>query len=36
MLSIDKDSHNKKYIIFFIDNYSQYIYIYLLNNKNKA
>jgi len=27
------DSHGKKYFISFIDDYSRYMYLYLLNNK---
>ena len=29
----DMDSYGPKYFIFFIDDYSRYIYIYLLHNK---
>ena len=30
------DSHGQKYFIFFIDDYSRYIYLYMLHNKNEA
>ena len=30
------DSHNQKYFITFIDDYSRYMYLYLLHNKIKA
>ena len=32
----DMDAYYQKYFISFIDDYSQYMYLYLLNNKNKA
>ena len=34
--SLDMDSHGKKYFITFIDDYSRYIYLYMLHNKNLA
>lgn len=32
----DMDAHGQKYFITFIDDYSRYMYIYLLHNKNEA
>ena len=32
----DMDVYGLKYFISFIDDYSQYMYIYLLHNKNEA
>ncbi|KAF7839613.1 Retrovirus-related Pol polyprotein from transposon TNT 1-94 [Senna tora] len=34
--SPDMDSSNQKYFITFIDDYSRYMFLYLLNNKNEA
>ncbi|KAF7835748.1 Retrovirus-related Pol polyprotein from transposon TNT 1-94 [Senna tora] len=34
--SPDVDSSNQKYFITFIDDYSRYMFLYLLNNKNEA
>jgi hypothetical protein len=34
--SPDMDSHGQRYFIFFIDDYSQYMYLYMLHNKNEA
>ena len=34
--SLDMDSYGQKYFISFIDDYSRYMYLYLLNNKNEA
>ncbi|KAA8531817.1 hypothetical protein F0562_006466 [Nyssa sinensis] len=34
--SPDMDSHGQKYFISFIDDYSRYMYLYLLHNKNEA
>ena len=33
---LDMDAYSLKYFISFIDDYSQYMYIYLLHNKNEA
>ena len=30
------DSHGQKYFISFIDDFSQYMYLYILHNKNEA
>ena len=30
------DAYGPKYFIYFIDDYSQYMYIYLLHNKNET
>ena len=30
------DSYGQKYIITFIDDYSRYVYLYMLHNKSKA
>ena len=30
------DSHGQKYFIFFIDDFSRYMYLYILYNKNEA
>ena len=30
------ESHGQKYFIFFIDDYSRYMYLYILHNKNEA
>ncbi|CAL9128152.1 unnamed protein product, partial [Musa textilis] len=30
------DAHGQKFFISFIDDYSRYMYIYLLHNKNEA
>ncbi|KAL5851083.1 hypothetical protein ACOSQ3_006201 [Xanthoceras sorbifolium] len=32
----DMDSYGQKYFISFIDDYSRYMYLYLLHNKNEA
>jgi transposase InsO family protein len=34
--SLDMDSHGQKYFISFIDDYSRYMYLYMLYNKNEA
>ena len=34
--SPDMDSYGKKYFISFIDDYSRYMYLYMLYNKNKT
>ncbi|RVW43636.1 Retrovirus-related Pol polyprotein from transposon TNT 1-94 [Vitis vinifera] len=34
--SLDMDSHGQKYFISFIDDFSQYMYLYILHNKNEA
>ena len=34
--SPDMDSHGQKYFISFIDDYSRYMYLYMLHNKNEA
>ncbi|RVW76356.1 Retrovirus-related Pol polyprotein from transposon TNT 1-94 [Vitis vinifera] len=34
--SLDMDSHGQKYFISFIDDFSQYMYLYILHSKNKA
>ena len=34
--SPDMDSHGQKYFITFIDDYSRYMYLYLLHNKSEA
>ena len=34
--SLDMDSHGQKYFISFIDDYSRYMYLYMLDNKNEA
>ncbi|RVW18326.1 Retrovirus-related Pol polyprotein from transposon TNT 1-94 [Vitis vinifera] len=34
--SLDMDSHGQKYFISFIDDFSRYMYLYILNNKNEA
>ena len=34
--SLDMDSHGKKYFISFIDDFSRYMYLYILHNKNEA
>ena len=34
--SLDMDSHGQKYFISFIDDFSRYIYLYILHNKNEA
>ena len=34
--SLDMDSHGKKYFIFFIHDFSRYMYLYILHNKNEA
>jgi len=34
--SPDLDSHSHKYFISFIDDYSRYMYLYMLHNKNEA
>ena len=30
------ESHGQKYFIFFIDDYSRYMYLYMFHNKNEA
>ena len=30
------DSYGQNYFIYFIDDYSRYMYLYLLNNKSEA
>ncbi|RVW63325.1 Retrovirus-related Pol polyprotein from transposon TNT 1-94 [Vitis vinifera] len=34
--SLDMDSHGQKYFISFIDDFSRYMYLYILHNKNEA
>ncbi|RVW50232.1 Retrovirus-related Pol polyprotein from transposon TNT 1-94 [Vitis vinifera] len=34
--SLDMDSHGQKYFISFIDNFSRYMYLYILHNKHEA
>ena len=34
--SLDMDSHGQKYFISFINNFSRYMYLYILHNKNEA
>ncbi|KAA8522096.1 hypothetical protein F0562_012590 [Nyssa sinensis] len=34
--SPDMDSHGQRYFVSFIDNYSRYMYLYLLHNKNEV
>ncbi|RVW64590.1 Retrovirus-related Pol polyprotein from transposon TNT 1-94 [Vitis vinifera] len=34
--NLDMDSHGQKYFISFIDDYSRYMYLYMLHNKNEA
>ncbi|RVW95646.1 Retrovirus-related Pol polyprotein from transposon TNT 1-94 [Vitis vinifera] len=34
--SLDMDSHGHKYFISFIDDFSLYMYLYILHNKNEA
>ena len=33
---LDMDSHGQKYFISFIDDFSRYMYLYILHNKNEA
>ena len=33
---LDMDSYGQKYFIYFIDDYSRYMYLDLLHNKNEA
>ena len=35
-MSLDMDSHGQKYFISFIDDFSRYMYLYMLHNKNEA
>ena len=35
IFSLDMDSHSHKYLITFVDNYSRYMYLYLLHNKRE-
>ena len=32
----DMDMHGQKYFVTFIDDYSRYMYVYLLHNKHEA
>ena len=34
--SLDMDSHGQKYFISFIDDFSRYMYLYILHNKNET
>ena len=34
--SLDMDSHGHKYFISFIDDFSRYMYLYILHNKNET